>query len=550
MVTVYSTPQVQQATPDANYLTGRASADAAGAAVGRAVSRMGSALEDAALKIKAEDDTRAVMNAELALGNWEQSNLNDPKNGYFSKQGNNAIGGSRDINQGYQKNAGDIRASLTSEEQRLAFDKIYTNRRESVMQRVSRHEQVQRQAAMVDTQNAMMKQGLEDAMANYTDPTAIGNSINQGLRSIATVGSLNGDSMVVISQKGKSYTSTVHRGVISRMMDDNPAAAQQYFEANKKQMLATDIDAINGPLKAQSTKQGAKVTSEQIYAEGGTPDQMYKKARDIDDVDLSDQVLSRLKVMQAERQQAQVESANNAWGNLAQNPSFDAIPAGISGKEQAAMRRYVEQRQTGNPLKTDMAYYNELISMSPEQLKKQELDFNRLSEQHATFFMRRRNPQQSGGGGGIDVTDTIANQLLAKAGITGDKNKGAFKVRLHEEVESAKAMKGGKLSYDEVVKISDKLIMQTGAGGWFSGDEYNFNRSIAGVPNAAVSDIANALSSAGLPADDELIAKVYSDVNADRDEIIDLLVSRGQPVNYATILQAAVAAEKNERAKR
>lgn len=546
MVTVNSLPQVEQALPNANYLTAQASPETAGAGVARAVGRLGAGLEDAALKIKAEDDTRAVMDAELALGNWEQTNLNDPNNGYFSKKGNNAIGGIKTISQGYQQTAGEIRAGLGNEEQRLAFDKIFTNRRESVLERVSRHEQVQRQAAMVDTQNAMMKQALENAMANYTDTKAIGDNINQGIRAITSVGYMNGDSKIVIGEKGKAFTSTVHRGVISRMMDDNPGAAKMYFEANKKQMLATDIEAISGPLDTQSTKQNAKATSERIFAEGGTPDEMYRKAREIQDVDLSDQTLQRLKVMQSEREQAKVDQANNAWSNLAQNPSFDAIPAGISGKEQAAMRSYVEKRLSGNPAKTDLGYYNELISMTPDDLRKQELDFNRLSEKDATFFMRRRNPAQTGGGGGVDVTDNIANQLLAKAGITDPKDKGAFKVRLREEAESAKAMKGGKLSYDEIVKLSDKLIMQTGSGGWFSGKDYNFNRTIDGVPNAAVADIANALDMANLPADPETIAKAYTFVNENRDDIVDALVARGLPVNYNNILTNAISTMKKE----
>lgn len=545
MVTVKSLPQVQEAAPAANYSSVRATPEAAGAGVARATARLGAGLEDAALKIKAEDDTRAVMEAELSLGNWEQTNLNDPTNGYFSKQGNNAIGGSKTISQGYQKTAGEIRAGLANEQQRLAFDKIFANRRDSVLSRVARHEQVQRQSAMVDTQNAMMKQALENAMANYTDPKTIGDNINQGLRAIATVGSLNGDSPVVLSQKQKAFTSTVHRGVVSRMMDDNPMAAKMYFEANKKQMLATDIDAIDGPLNTQSTKQTAKTTSEQIFAEGGTPEQMYARARAIEDVDLSDQVLSRLKVMQNERQQSQVDQANNAWAGLAENPSFDAIPAGISGKEQAAMRSYVEKRLSGKSVATDMAYYDELISMPIEQLRRQELDFNRLSEKHATFFMRRRDPQQGSSGEGVNLTDDISNQLLAKAGVTDPKDKGAFKVRLREEVESAKAQKGGNLSYDDIVKISDKLIMQTG-GGFFSSGEYNFNRTISGVPNAAVADVANALNVAGLDTDDETIAKAYNFVNENRDDIIDALVAQGLPVNYNTILKNAIATMKRE----
>lgn len=542
MPTVPSLPSVNQAAVPTNYLTARANPNTFGAQVGASVERLGAQGMDVAVKIKAEDDARAVMDAEMALGSWEQTNLNDPEKGYFSKKGNNAIGGTAEIERGYGMEYGNIRARLANEEQRAAFDKIYASRNESVVQRVSRHEATQRQSAMIDTQNAMMKQALENAMANYTDPEAIAKNMNQGLRAIASVGTLNGDSRVVMGEKGKAFVSTVHRGVIDRMMVENPGAAQAYYQANKAQMLASDIDAVDNPLKVQGTKQTAKAESERIFAEGGGLDVMLAKAREIDDVDLSDQVLSRLKIMQAEQDDIRTQRAQNAWSTFANNPSLDNIPPEADGKERLAMQKYAEARQSGKPIKTDMGYYEELSNMTPDQLKSTVLDYNRLSQNHATYFLRKQQEVRAGVPGtyAVNNVDEVANELMAAASITDPKNKGLFKSRLRDEVEAATAQKGGKLTYQEVQKIADSLMMKTG-GGWFSDGTPNYKLTVTGVPNYEIDDISNVLNEAGIEVDEANVKKVYDLVQGSRKELEDAIRDAGRQPNYSAILRLAAS---------
>lgn len=553
--------QVRQALPSGGFNNTRISANAVGGGVARAVQGLGQDLnqvageiEKAAVQIKREDDTLAVMEAENALLNWEQQNLYNPEGGYFNSEGKNALGGVGRIGAEYDKQAGEVFGSLQNDDQRMAFQKITQQRRRSIQSSVAQHESRQRKVVLNDNAAALQSQSIDSAAASYNDREAVAFHMQTGIRAITAHSMSQGESALVRDQRIKEFTGDAHTAVVERMMDDDPIGAMEYFDANKDQMNAATAEAVGNRLENVVNQDKSRFESESIYNSGGSLASQLAKARKIKDTDVSDETVRRLKILHSEQKAAQTEALGNAWDKLYENPDLDAIPNWVRGEDRAKMKNYITGLRTGAAKDTDYGYYSELANMTPQELAQQNIDPTRLKESHLKQFIDDQAKARGGKGETNFYTSnnvaTVAKEFMVQAGVKDKGKVGLFTARLREEVEQEQQATGNKLTYSDLQKVADRLTLvgqeDTFAFGFGQDEKKVFELEIPGVDNKFVDEAATVIKNNGKQPLEEDIKGLVNSVLADQDNIAEMLRARGYPVTMSNMMNFKYLEDKNK----
>ena len=97
--------------------------------------------------------------------------------------------------------------------------------------------------------DALINTSVENAYAGYADATIVAESLNSVQTAAATQGLAHGWSDEQTNLYALDGTSRVHTAVISRMMEEDPYAAETYFQTNASQINAEDTVNIQKALR-------------------------------------------------------------------------------------------------------------------------------------------------------------------------------------------------------------------------------------------------------------------------------------------------------------
>lgn len=520
----YSGPQVEARGPGNAILnTTRATPDAFGASIGRGIEGAGQGISEAervmakaAERMKQRQDANEVMGAENMLTEWEQSRLNDPDSGYFASRGMQASGGTKRILEDYTLQADTIRKSMKNADQQLAFDRIVSSRKNSIGDAAARHEASQTRQATLDNTNAAIANSINGAVGNYTDPKSIEFNLVNGTRAIMTQAALNGQSDEVTAQQISAFTSKAHTSVLERMMVNSPGAAREYYNAHKDEIDGAAQGAIEQNLKASTDKDAARQESERIFSTGASLADMLGEARKIENTDVSDQAVARIKSMYEELEKSKTQSEEKVWQNLVQNPSYDNIPVSLDGTTQVRMREYVDTRLTKGLITTSPEVYKDLITMAANSPQ----DFLQVSlpslathlDKSAMDYLKTLQKDISEGGSsavaGVRSQNEMVKGQLKGLGLKDDDKRGqAFYVRAQEEVSQFQRENKRAPNAQEFQGILDRLST-VAADGWFK-DSYLAELTVDGVPGQYIDEIAESLRKKGKPLTDSNIRQTY-----------------------------------------
>jgi hypothetical protein len=221
--------------------------------------RAGSILLRQHEKMQEEDDARAAMNAYAAASDKVRALTLDPDKGIYAKRGADALGvyatGEKELGSIYEA----TRGGLKSDRQREAFDVLWTRRRETELNSIARHEAQERRTYRDQTAEALVKSAVIDAAGNYTNPDAVALSLRQA--EVVLRANSAGKPAELVELEVQAARSTIHAGVVERMMVDSAIGAQRYLQAHRD-----EIDGVTLAKLGKVLEGGVKKETAQSYA--------------------------------------------------------------------------------------------------------------------------------------------------------------------------------------------------------------------------------------------------------------------------------------------
>lgn len=238
----------------------RATPDALGAEAGRSMQRVGQAVgqvADAVAKIQAFDDENAAKDADNQFAAWSREKMYG-EGGFLTLEGRNAVEGRGKFEEEVEAKRKEFGASLKPGAARM-YQRASAARSQSLFQQGITHQAGERKEWYRETSNARTAAFANDALAGYTNPAIVQKNIAAGLLELDGRGEMEGWSAEELTRQKSTFSSGVHAGIVTQMIDADPIAADKYLTANTDALLPADklklTRALETPLRAAKTDQ-------------------------------------------------------------------------------------------------------------------------------------------------------------------------------------------------------------------------------------------------------------------------------------------------------
>lgn len=441
-VSAQGVPSVQQG----NYVD----ADSFGARSARQIQQAGGMISEYAEARQKQDDLDAITKAEAQLNTFEFQAAHDPENGYFQKQGGNAIGGSKVIMEEYQKRASEIFGEFKTNSQREAFKRLYVQRTDTFSKSVARHEASERNQYSRQLQAAAIETALMNAVADPLNDEYVKAAENRilGFHN-ANVQGLPAEAVSLAKRKD---LSELHLGRIERVIDSNPAQANAIYQANKAMLTPAAASRAEKMVAQGVLDQNAMLKSDEIIMSNEGYGDQIREARKISNAKLRDEVIDRIDKRYAQderiRKAADESSADDAISLIDRDGgSFDRLPVqlrlSLTEKDSKILKEYSDVKNGIKSLDpvAQLEKYDEIMSVyerSPQALQNyslSELHANLSGENLDKVLKARRGA--SDGRSPVKAAERHFGQFVDKAiadNIVNKKDKPVFRLRLEQEL--------------------------------------------------------------------------------------------------------------------
>lgn len=346
--------------------------EAFGAGIGQAIEKVGQRLyQDEVLR----QDQIAVMEAERKLSDWEMQMLYDPQKGALTSTKGKETLALPDV---LSKNFGDyvttLRANLTTDRQRSAFDRAAMARFKDIQTTVSRHVYTELQKFDDEETKNFIKNSRDAAVANYTDTSRIATEIERQEAAVTDYAVRRGFGAEFIKQQRAQVRSDTHVSVIERMVaNDQDMLAAKYLEIVKPAITdAAGLAKVERWVADSSVRGESQRAADRILADATSRTDALNKARAITDPKIRDGAEERVQRYWSIKEQADNEEREKIMtfiaGGLDRGGKLSQVLPSLwdrlSAPERAAMRAYEKALEGGAKPKTDMGTYYELVSLA------------------------------------------------------------------------------------------------------------------------------------------------------------------------------------------
>lgn len=248
----------------------QASPDDFGAAVGRGMQSLGQGVSNvggALAAVKAKEDETKAKDADNAFAKATRDALYDPDTGFAYQEGKNAVDGFSDFSQRVEELRKEYGKGLTGEAAQM-YERASQSRANSTVQTGMIHTGEARKQWFRSTSDARIDTFQSDAIAGYGDPTTVNKNILGGLEELKSRAADEGWDGSVLHDKSMDFVSTVRRGVVTRMIEDDPIAAEKYFKEHEKQFTGQDQYALEKAMKEGLIVEKSKREADRILSGG------------------------------------------------------------------------------------------------------------------------------------------------------------------------------------------------------------------------------------------------------------------------------------------
>lgn len=472
----------------------------------------------------------------------------------FKRQGKDALEALPKTAEQWKERASAIESSLSNDDQKLAFRRLATGRWESLHETVARHTDSEMQKYDASTTDAAIQNRLNEALANYTDPAAVGSAVAETRAIITDFGRRHGVGSDVLKQQTAAAVSRVHAGVIDRMLaNGNDLAASNYYKAAKPEVTGADAVQLEKALEEGSLRGESQRQADAIVAAAPSRSAALEEVRKITDPKVRDATENRVNQFFSEKSQADRETGEanmlNATNIVDKTGSVYQIPPALwttfTVGERAQLKEYAKQRAKGEPVATDWATYYDLESLASSDATRDrflrtnllgyrarlgDTEFKQLVDLQAS--LRRGDEKAAATLGGIRTTQQVVSDGLAAVGIdptpkpgSDDAERGAlFRRQVDQAAAQLEAQTNKKPTATDMQGIVDNLLVKgvTSAGGFFGwlgfhkdvrqferGGDEDFVLDVTDVPAGERAKIEQALRGAGQPVTDANVLRLY-----------------------------------------
>lgn len=118
-----------------------------------------------------------------------------------------------------------------------------------------------------------------------------------------------------LARRLDEFRTKLHAGVIERMAQDDAAAARAYYETHQDQIDGSTQTQIEKVLEHQGVKQESQAKADRIVAEAQSYSEQLEAARSLEDPDIRDATVQRIKARHTEQEQIEREARQDNYDN-------------------------------------------------------------------------------------------------------------------------------------------------------------------------------------------------------------------------------------------
>lgn len=254
----------------------RVNDDMFGAAQGRALQQVGGVMQQAGDRFLAisdeerqRDEAANVMNSITDAQKTMRSEMYGP-GGLMERTGTNANNVTMDAQGRLDALKQEQIDRLKSPGEREAFSRAWAQLEEGMLNATTKHEFGQRQAVRTMAKTAGLENLTDDVITNFNNPEMLAKDFDLARKMIRA----NPDGLPpeAVTQLERESVSALHLQVIQRMATDDPGAALDYYEKNKKQVNGTDHADAQKIIGQVSNIREVRSTVDEIIGNGPAGD--------------------------------------------------------------------------------------------------------------------------------------------------------------------------------------------------------------------------------------------------------------------------------------
>lgn len=496
-------------------------------ALGQALSQQAGVMSEIAVKQQEERNTSQVLAAKTTFDAQAAERLTDARNA----QGANAWGVTKRTEEWWQKATSEHIDNMENEAQKQTLRRMFDEKWPSTKANIYSHEVGQQRKAVNDSAKASIQSASDLAVANHNDPNLVNQAITDITRTVKVQQATNeGWTPDVAEAARMSHLTALHKSVIDAKLDENPAAAEAYYEQYKDQIRGSDQPLVEEGLATGKRRRQSQEFVDQMAIEDKSEEEAIAEARKRfegeDEEEAIDEVTRRFSRREAAISRDQSEAYRQADEILmAEGGSYDAIPNSVLRRLDRASREKLRNEQYGKV--TDWPTYYQLRQMAaqqPEAFATTDLTpyFGKLDASKRTEMIKLQtkaseNPSDLAlGRTKWQVIQQAAGQVGLDPKKANEKNTGdgekvrSFYRRIDDEILDFSTVNGREPNQSELLKITDRLTAEVVETGFL----WDSTRSaglieVEGVPTDQIDEIAEAVQLEGVEVSDENIKAWY-----------------------------------------
>ena len=263
-VPTYDSPQVQQQVTRPVQLQGVAPDTTS---IARGLESFERGAQILADKQRAETNAAVLQGAATKLGDYQNNDLFNPESGVYATKGGAAIGIAQTRLEAFDKQAVDIRNSLSSDEQRLKWDAYSAGQRQSYSGNLQKYEFKEIDQYKSDQAKGFLSTASQSAVLNYQNPEQINRSLTQIDAVLSSEGQRNGVAPELLEAQKLKVKSSIYADVLQRQATDDPFVAQKRLKEYQGSMSADDLVRVGGMIENKVDRLQQKAEMAQLRAE-------------------------------------------------------------------------------------------------------------------------------------------------------------------------------------------------------------------------------------------------------------------------------------------
>jgi len=388
--------------------------------------------------------------------------------------------------------------------------------------------------AQTESFTAVNGQEIQRAITIGT-PEALASAKGKIGAAVAVFGATRGWAPEQLDAEKQKWTNALHIQAVNALLDGTPDQVRQaktYFEENR-----SEIDSANHTRMSKMIEKGVAETNatENAAKWASLPfEKAIENANKVTDPVERKLTIAAVRDLQTDKniaiQLREREASDKVWQAVANGASLKALPRSLleqlNGRERVQVNEHYEAERkrraaeaAGKPVKTDLAVFEKLISMPPEEIARVQLSTyqDRISRGDLEQLMVRRASMLSKDPKKEHEVATVTQHMNTYISTMKlkDESKGAFQKAVLDELDMFKATNKREATHEERTKILDRLSIEQ-SNFWSSNkrffeiapkDRQKFVDDV--VPASERADIIKSLNKKGIPVTVQTILDMY-----------------------------------------